>query len=411
VKKSLLPPVGFWSYARRDDEFSDGYLTRLRDLIKRELQLQFGREDITLFQDTATIPLGAKWESETFAALSRSTFFIPIITPNFIQSEWCGREVGMFLNREKDLSALYSEPRPKSWIFPIQYRKIREDKARDPEILEALKGRQWCRFQSLRHEDISAKIVREKISEFAESICDLLLTEVDLRSPRGDTKAGRPESETNLRRKRHANAGTGAPEWTPPEEDQEGQGESAAAGPALLRAAGGHAEPLHEHPATRPPEQQSGAAIGGEPTGSRMPPPLSAGHLLLILSPLLVLLIAAVLFGLPEPQDNPAPVSAPLPQARRPGPPSEAAVPAPVSTWLYGRWTPGGNCNVPLVISPMPGGFEIAYLGDRYARTVNRAGSSDRSVATNEETFVRDGQIIRVLERDREMYRLMPCPG
>ena len=34
-------------------------------------------------------------------ALNRSTFFIPILTPNFIQSEFCLTEVEIFLEREK----------------------------------------------------------------------------------------------------------------------------------------------------------------------------------------------------------------------------------------------------------------------------------------------------------------------
>src|SRR5437868_12324058 len=98
-----LPPVGFWSYARQDDELSDGRLTRLRVLLAQELQQQYGRERVQLFQDMNAIAHGSDWESEIHKALDQSTFFIPILTPNFIQSEWCCREVALFLEREAQL--------------------------------------------------------------------------------------------------------------------------------------------------------------------------------------------------------------------------------------------------------------------------------------------------------------------
>jgi hypothetical protein len=55
--------VGFFSYSRKDDENSEGALSRLRLRIHRELRLQLGR-DFRLWQDTAAIPDGALWEDE-----------------------------------------------------------------------------------------------------------------------------------------------------------------------------------------------------------------------------------------------------------------------------------------------------------------------------------------------------------
>src|SRR5260221_7476555 len=70
--------VGFFSYSRKDDEYSNGILSRLRASIHDELRLQLGR-DIRLWQDTAAIPHGTLWEEEIRRAIAESTFFIPIV--------------------------------------------------------------------------------------------------------------------------------------------------------------------------------------------------------------------------------------------------------------------------------------------------------------------------------------------
>jgi hypothetical protein len=65
--------VGFFSYSRRDDEQTEGALSRLRGRIHRELRLQLGR-DFRLWQDTAAIPDGALWEREIRRAIAERRF-------------------------------------------------------------------------------------------------------------------------------------------------------------------------------------------------------------------------------------------------------------------------------------------------------------------------------------------------
>src|SRR5262245_43406898 len=91
--------VGFFSYSRRDDQHSDGALSRLRTRIHGELRLQLGR-DFRLWQDTAAIPEGALWEDEIKRAIAESVFFIPIVTPSAVASTHCRLEFESFLARE-----------------------------------------------------------------------------------------------------------------------------------------------------------------------------------------------------------------------------------------------------------------------------------------------------------------------
>ncbi len=116
----VLPPIGFWSYARDDDRRSGGRLSQLRRLLTNEIESQHGRIKVTLFQDLNAIDYGELWQSKIEEALAQCSFLIPILTPGFFQSEWCCREVLFFLEREKQLGR-------GSLIFPISWVKT------DPE--------------------------------------------------------------------------------------------------------------------------------------------------------------------------------------------------------------------------------------------------------------------------------------
>lgn len=168
-----LPPIGFWSYARQDDVLSSGRLSSLRALLQSELQQQYGREPILLFQDQAAIPTGAEWESEIRNNLARSTFLIPIITPNFIQSQWCTREIEIFLEREKQLNAQYKSLNGARRIFPILYIDADSDPYSD-KILAELHRLQWFDFRALRFKDQREEAVQVALGKLASTIRGLL---------------------------------------------------------------------------------------------------------------------------------------------------------------------------------------------------------------------------------------------
>ena len=96
----LLKPTGFWSYHRPDGTNSDGRMQRLHELLKSELySLVDGEVDI--FRDVETLRTGDAWEKEIHDAIDRSSFLIALVTPRFLQSEWCAREIRLFHEREK----------------------------------------------------------------------------------------------------------------------------------------------------------------------------------------------------------------------------------------------------------------------------------------------------------------------
>lgn len=169
----MLKPSGFWSYSLSDDESSRGQLSQLRERVAAELQLHIGREKVSIFQDSASIPPGGAWESQIRESLRDVSFFIPVLTTAFLQSSWCCREVMLFRHWEAARGR-------DDLIFPVQYVDIDEaDSGRsigcfDEEVLKFLRGRQWVDFRSLRFKPYDFEEISLKILKIAKAIRDAL---------------------------------------------------------------------------------------------------------------------------------------------------------------------------------------------------------------------------------------------
>ena len=145
-----LPPIGFWSYSREDDRRARGRLSQLRALLAEELENYYGRNSgVRLFQDVAALEFGDLWEQEIADALGQCSFMIPILTPDFLQSQWCCHEVREFQKREATLGR-------KGLIFPIHYVDTKRINPNDPrqvhdrEVWDRMRATQRVEFDHLR---------------------------------------------------------------------------------------------------------------------------------------------------------------------------------------------------------------------------------------------------------------------
>jgi formylglycine-generating enzyme required for sulfatase activity len=165
--------VGFFSYSREDDEAFRGALTALRDGVARELSAQLGRNkrNFRLWQDQEAIARGKLWESEIRAAVGQAVFFIPIITPRVVNSQYCQLEFRSFLEREKDLDRT-------DLVFPILYITVPaladEARWRNDPVLSIVGTRQYIDWRPMRQMDPNATVVREAIERFCEKIVEAL---------------------------------------------------------------------------------------------------------------------------------------------------------------------------------------------------------------------------------------------
>jgi sulfatase modifying factor 1 len=164
-----LEPTGFWSYSTIDDRAAGNRLSRLRVRLADELQLLVGRTKVRIFQDIAAIPHGADWEQAISAAIGASSFIIPIVTPGFLQSDWCCREVLQFREREIELGR-------SDLIFPFLYIDTddvgpdRDDECFSPEVFHLLRSRQHADFRDLRYHDVEGPDVSRRLGALAKSV-------------------------------------------------------------------------------------------------------------------------------------------------------------------------------------------------------------------------------------------------
>jgi hypothetical protein len=173
-----LDPIGFWSYTRDDDSASAGRLSRLRVLLTNELQVRLGRlPPVRIFQDVAAIPYGTDWDHAIGKALGQSLFFIPIVTPGFVQSQMCCMELLRFREFE-------AARRRTDLIFPLHYIDTddldpdRSADCFDPAALRLIRARQMFDFRDMRFRDPNNELVLSRVADFAIAIRATLRREV-----------------------------------------------------------------------------------------------------------------------------------------------------------------------------------------------------------------------------------------
>uniref|UniRef100_UPI0013E05CCC toll/interleukin-1 receptor domain-containing protein n=1 Tax=Pseudomonas viridiflava TaxID=33069 RepID=UPI0013E05CCC len=92
----------FLSYARDDDRASRGRILRLAEMIADEYE-SLTATKLKIFVDREDILWGQAWEERIDNALQETTFFIPVLTPRYFNSDPCRKEFLDFYNAATDL--------------------------------------------------------------------------------------------------------------------------------------------------------------------------------------------------------------------------------------------------------------------------------------------------------------------
>jgi TIR domain len=165
--------VAFMSYAHDDDKQDDGWLTQLHQKLQGEIRTLTGRNDLVIFQDSADIAVGRKWGRDIDESLDAAPVLIVIITPAFLASKQCQREVTRFLERERRLGH-------DDLILPVYYIDISATQIEDPalkafhQLTSELATRQHADWCPLRGKQVTNESVRAAITALAKRIIDYL---------------------------------------------------------------------------------------------------------------------------------------------------------------------------------------------------------------------------------------------
>jgi TIR domain len=166
-------PGGFWSYTHRDDQLDRGRITRLSECIASAFEIVTG-EPLKIFVDKKSIEWGDAWRMRLDSALTGTTFLIPVITPNFLRSQECRRELITFTGHAASLGL-------EDLLLPIHYVNVPQltqgakDQPAD-EVVELIARRQWVDWRELRLEDEDSPAYRQAVHKLALRLAEIIET-------------------------------------------------------------------------------------------------------------------------------------------------------------------------------------------------------------------------------------------
>lgn len=158
--------IGFWSYVREDDASDGGRILALSRDIRASYRLQTA-EELRLFVDRETIQWGEEWEKLIGDAIAGTTFFIPIITPSYFQSNPCRQELLKFV-READRLGLRQLLMPVYWVKVAELEESGGESSN--EAIRAIATHQWRDLRDVRLEDRESAQYRKAVDGLAGEI-------------------------------------------------------------------------------------------------------------------------------------------------------------------------------------------------------------------------------------------------
>jgi len=164
-------PAAFFSYVHFDDETDGGRLTEFRKRLSAEVRVQTG-EEFQIFQDK-DLKWGENWKKRIDESLDSTTFFIPVITPSFFNSQPCLDELERFLEREKKLGS-------EELVLPVYYvdtpliNEKPEGTTRKEKLAQVIALRQYFDWRELRFEALTSALISKTIAQLARQIRDAI---------------------------------------------------------------------------------------------------------------------------------------------------------------------------------------------------------------------------------------------
>jgi hypothetical protein len=156
----------FWSYAHADDERQRGRVLGLADDLLDEFFVSTG-DELNLFRDRHSLEWGDLWRERIDKALGEAPFFIAVITPRFMRSEECRRELLRF-------NGATSDGKANKLILPLLYIPVPGmSPDSDDEVLALIARTQYVDLTDIRLRDPSDPVVLRALNNLALRIHEL----------------------------------------------------------------------------------------------------------------------------------------------------------------------------------------------------------------------------------------------
>jgi formylglycine-generating enzyme required for sulfatase activity len=153
--------MAFLSYCHQDNDTDHNWIMQAGEQLEKEIRSLVGA-DVRVFRDRYDTQAG-KWKANHDEVLDAAQFLIPFVTPCFLQSKSCRREVRRFHKRKKQgiiVPVFYIGTTPAT---PVE--------KRIQQILAKYHGFQWRELREKAH-GVGTVTVRRRLRELAGFIKD-----------------------------------------------------------------------------------------------------------------------------------------------------------------------------------------------------------------------------------------------
>lgn len=163
-------PTGFWSYAHKDDDYENGRIRNLAELLAGRVSFLTGK-DFYISVDKSFLQWGDEWRTSIDEAVLSTTFLFPIVTPRYLLSAECRRELILF-------SATAKSRGLDELILPILYAETPdlETASEADEVVALLRAHQWQSFIAESLEDVDSSKHRKGVDRLARDIIGRIAT-------------------------------------------------------------------------------------------------------------------------------------------------------------------------------------------------------------------------------------------
>lgn len=158
----------FLSYNHADNKFLDGKIVDLAKTIAESYRF-LTSHNVSLFIDSESINWGDNWRRTLRSSVDATNFFMPAVTPNYLNSKACREE---YLQFETQLSETSQKK-----ILPLMWQRIPDlDQDSNDPVLKSIKQTQYLDVEPLQDLTPSSPEYKKQARDIARKLQEIINT-------------------------------------------------------------------------------------------------------------------------------------------------------------------------------------------------------------------------------------------
>ncbi len=180
--------TGFLSYARADQKADPKLVRLISDDLADRVSVRLANAEFKIWKDEKDIRTGDAWSEELDKAVRGAHVLIVLLSPKWVESEWCRKEYDIFCEGEPEIGV-------GGYVVPILIRDVEKEKDQFDETqrqsLKDVHCRQFCRVLASDFLTLKRSERLKIIDQIADDIEGMVRRLRSLREEKHDASAYR----------------------------------------------------------------------------------------------------------------------------------------------------------------------------------------------------------------------------